>query len=64
MTGVIADGQDDDTSSRGAGEGSDSEVDQKPKISTPRQKAAAAKQVKKEVKEEVETPVKKVRPSG
>jgi hypothetical protein len=57
----MADQQDDDTPS--AGGQSDSETEQKPKtkISTPRQKAAAARV--KEEPEDGESPVKKVRTS-
>jgi hypothetical protein len=50
--------QDDDTPS--AGGQSDSEEEKKPKISTPRQKAAARVEVEQE---EVERPIKKVSPS-
>lgn len=49
--------QDDDTPS--AGGQSDSEEEQKPKISTPRQKAAARVKVEQE---DVESPIKKVSP--
>jgi len=50
-----ADIQDDDTPSTGGQ--SDSEEEKKPKLSTPRQKAAARVKVEQE---EIESPIKKV----